>query len=359
MPQSLLDTGRSMSGPRFGDDFLTMLSSLLQVGVEFLSSSHSVQFTGLVLINKVIDVALATNERMTSDTSRYPSTRTTASSRRRSARTGHKVAPVHRIQTWRDVIVPPAPVRQTSTTSGGGHCSDADDDHAAGDHVEAEAMLQPIIQLLTDKVHAGKVLSLVLNAITLHRRVVGTRFRCTPSLRIRSCSYHCIQILSARLLLYLAQSAVARAQLMEEAALRMMIEALDYTLDPQLLCLVIQTVALLALHFPYQAQLLGSGIPDALTQLVLPSDEWYYTNHTTRFSRVVKHHAARALVYLGLARCLGPRVSLFDYQGERGRRLQHVRASAGRSIEKEKADQSSLVTCKIIRPRAPDGWMDG
>ena len=41
----------------------------------------------------------------------------------------------------------------------------------------------------------------------------------------------------------------------------------------------------------------------------------YYTNHTTRFSRVVKHHAARALVYLGLAQCLGPRVSLFDYQG--------------------------------------------
>lgn len=109
---------------------------------------------------------------------------------------------------------------------------------------------------------------------------------------------------------------------MEEAALRMMVEALDYTLDPQLLCLVIQTVALLALHRPYQPTLLASGIPDALTQLVLPSDEWYYTNHTTRFSRVVKHHAARALVYLGLARCLGPRVSLFDYSTQQTAPLQ-------------------------------------
>ena len=94
-----------------------------------------------------------------------------------------------------------------------------------------------------------------------------------------------------------------------------MVEALDYTLDPQLLCQIIQTVALLALNTTYHTNLLSSGIPDALTQLVLPSDEWYYTNHTTRFSRVVKHHAARALVYLGLAKCLGPRISLFEYQG--------------------------------------------
>ena len=168
-----------------------------------------------------------------------------------------------------------------------------------------------LIDYLCERVQAGAVLSLVLNAITLHRRVVGTRFRCTPSVRTRHCTYHCLQILSGRLLLYVAQSSACRRQLMEEAPLRMMVEALDYTLDPQLLCLVIQTVALLALHRPYQAQLLASGIPDALTQLVLPSDEWYYTNHTTRFSRVVKHrHAARTLVYLGLARCPGPRVSI-------------------------------------------------
>ena len=95
----------------------------------------------------------------------------------------------------------------------------------------------------------------------------------------------------------------------------MIVEALDYTLDPQLLCQIIQMVALLALNTSYHPKLLSSGIPDALTQLVLPSDEWYYTKHTTRFSRVVKHHAARALVYLGLTKCLGPRISVFEYPG--------------------------------------------
>lgn len=314
----------------FGDRLMEPLSSLLQVGVEFLSGSHSVQFTGLVLINKIIDVAMATGRRLdeTTETKKSSINRPKRPERFRKrtipsmpttvtvpvptkvTTSGSSPLAFARCKTprsWRDFIqmssdqptnVPaPPPVTEPSnpnpTTELGG----------------------TIIELLSDQVHAGTVLSLVLNAITLHRRVVGTRFRCTPSLRIRQCSYHCLQILSARLLLYLAQSAVSRDQLMKEAQLRMMVEALDYTLDPQLLCLVIQTVALLALHYPYQPLLLGSGIPDALAQLVLPSDEWYYTNHTTRFSRIVKHHAARALVYLGLARCLGPRVSLFDYQG--------------------------------------------
>jgi phosphatidylinositol phospholipase C epsilon len=213
---------------------------------------------------------------------------------------------------WKEMIQQPT----TATTKDG--C--ADDTSSTASSNSSKSV---VTRLLSDKVHAATVLSLVLNAITLHRRVVvgqhqhqSSRFRCTPSLRIRQCSYHCLQILSARLLLYMAgSSALSRDQLMKEAQLRMMVEALDYTLDPQLLCLVIQTVALLALHYPYQPLLLDSGIPDALTQVILPSDEWYYTNHTTRFSRIVKHHAARALVYLGLARCLGPRVSLFEFQG--------------------------------------------
>ena len=86
---------------------------------------------------------------------------------------------------------------------------------------------------MSEKMHAGTVLSLILNAITLQRRVVGTTSRCTPSVRVRQCSYHCLQILGGRLLLFLAQTAHCRHQLMEEAQLRMMVEALDYTLDPQ------------------------------------------------------------------------------------------------------------------------------
>ena len=47
-------------------------------------------------------------------------------------------------------------------------------------------------------------------------------------------------------------------------------------------------------------------------QLLLPSDEWYYTNHSTKYAKYVKYHAARILVYMGLLHKLGGRVDLFD-----------------------------------------------
>ena len=53
-------------------------------------------------------------------------------------------------------------------------------------------------------------------------------------------------------------------------------------------------------------------IADTLMQLLLPSDEWYYTNHSTKYARYVKYHAARILVYMGLFHMLGGRVDLFD-----------------------------------------------
>jgi phosphatidylinositol phospholipase C epsilon len=49
-----------------------------------------------------------------------------------------------------------------------------------------------------------------------------------------------------------------------------------------------------------------------LMQLLLPSDEWYYTNHSTKYAKYVKYHAARILVYMGLLHKLGGRVDLFD-----------------------------------------------
>lgn len=320
------------------------LSKLLQVGVEFLAGSHSVQFTGLVLINKIIDVSMASTSSTTTTTTTTTSRQqqqqqqqqhglsdkrpkrprktnkykltSSGPSQSSTALLRSKKTTCKSYSYWKEMIQ-----QQQQPASGGGA---QQMDSGVKSSSSSDCANNGVTRLLSDKVHAGTVLSLVLNAITLHRRVVvgqhqhqSSRFRCTPSLRIRQCSYHCLQILSARLLLYMAgSSALSRDQLMKEAQLRMMVEALDYTLDPQLLCLVIQTVALLALHYPYQPLLLDSGIPDALTQLILPSDEWYYTNHTTRFSRIVKHHAARALVYLGLARCLGPRVSLFEFQGK-------------------------------------------
>ena len=67
------------------------------------------------------------------------------------------------------------------------------------------------------------------------------------------------------------------------------------------------------IHHPALSE---ADLPDTLMQLLLPSDEWYYTNHSTKYARYVKYHAARILVYMGLFLRLGGRVDLFDSKRE-------------------------------------------
>jgi len=83
-----------------------------------------------------------------------------------------------------------------------------------------------------------------------------------------------------------------------------------------LLCLVLQAVACIALNPAHHSALNDADTPDTLMQLLLPSDEWYYTNHSTKYARYVKYHAARVLVYMGLFQRLGGRVDLFDLKRE-------------------------------------------
>ncbi|XP_023223276.1 uncharacterized protein LOC111624610 [Centruroides sculpturatus] len=168
-----------------------------------------------------------------------------------------------------------------------------------------------ILEILTDR-SIDLILNVLNNAITLHKRVVGTRQHCTPSRRWRNCNYHCLQILSARAILYLSQAEEAQKKLLEDGHLKIIIAALDSTHDPQLLCLVLQVVATLALEPDNHTVLIDNDLADCLIQLVLPSDEWYYTNHSTKYARFVKHHAARVLVYLGLEQRLKNKVYLFD-----------------------------------------------
>lgn len=79
-----------------------------------------------------------------------------------------------------------------------------------------------------------------------------------------------------------------------------------------LLCLLLQSLASIALNPSHHQALNDADIADMLMQLLLPSDEWYYTNHSTKYAKYVKYHAARILVYMGLLHKLGGRIDLFD-----------------------------------------------
>ncbi len=59
-----------------------------------------------------------------------------------------------------------------------------------------------------------------------------------------------------------------------------------------------------------------ADIPDTVLHLILPADEMFYTNQTTKFARYVKHLGARILVYMGLLTKVSNKVNLFDILGK-------------------------------------------
>lgn len=201
--------------------------------------------------------------------------------------------------------------------------------------------VQTFITILSHK-GLDLLLNVLNNAITLHKRFSESKQLCIPSKRYnffyiyiqtkntflkklrnisifhhrcRNCLYHCLQILSARAILYTSQNDDAQKRLIEEGPLKVLISSIDSTNDPQLICLTLQTIANISINPNNHQHLIDANIADTLMQLILPSDEWFYTNHSTKYAKFVKHQAARIMVYLGLEKRLRNKVYLFDLMG--------------------------------------------
>ncbi|KAL4231818.1 hypothetical protein ACF0H5_009394 [Mactra antiquata] len=175
-------------------------------------------------------------------------------------------------------------------------------------------VLRTPLELLTSS-DPSQILSVLHNNITMHKRIIGTRQRCTPSTRSRQCTHHCCQIFSARILTVMCHGPNVQHKIVNDGHIKTLVEALDPNHDPHLLCLLLQCLSSIALNPIYHQSLTDADIADMLMQLLLPSDEWYYTNHSTKYAKYVKYHAARILVYLGQLHRLGGRVDLFDTKG--------------------------------------------
>uniref|UniRef100_A0A915IWR9 Uncharacterized protein n=1 Tax=Romanomermis culicivorax TaxID=13658 RepID=A0A915IWR9_ROMCU len=210
------------------------------------------------------------------------------------------------------------------------------------------------------------LLTIMHNSLTMQNRVVGAKPICTPSYRWRQCN-HCLQILSARLLLFLAHTDTVRKKLSHAQHLRILLDVLDPTNEPtaiacfciiyteQLLCYILQTVALVALNHKTHSLLIDLQVEDALVQLLLPGDDWYYTNHTTLFPQFVKHHAARILIYIGLGDRVGNRVNLFLFpgidpeSGDRERRKKSSILNEEYSLEDQYICDTCVTSLKVIK----------
>ena len=79
---------------------------------------------------------------------------------------------------------------------------------------------------------------------------------------------------------------------------------------------MLQALGLLALHPECHDVMQKYDLPDNIMSLILPSDELFYTNQTTKYAKYVKHLATRVLVYLGMFAKVSNKVNLFDVLGK-------------------------------------------
>uniref|UniRef100_A0A8D9BY52 Phosphoinositide phospholipase C n=2 Tax=Cacopsylla melanoneura TaxID=428564 RepID=A0A8D9BY52_9HEMI len=279
---------------------------LLKICLNLMHGVHDLQYTGLATINKVIDTSIVYdlahlkvnlyevlyNKDGTDNSQNSKDVNSSATAR---LNRGPKLGTKRLGSVWKYTSV-----EQTDPVK-----TPPSDDN------QIENTEQSILDVLSS-VHALSVLNILHNSITLYKRVIGSRQQCTPSNRWRHCSYHCLQILAARVLLFMVENMSVQDQLSQEPQLKILCAALDSTHDPQLLVLVLQIVATLSLSPHHHRNLVDHGLPDVLSQLLLPSDEWYYTNHSTKYAKYVKHHAARTLVYLGFQHRVNLKFSIYD-----------------------------------------------
>ncbi|XP_046988768.1 uncharacterized protein LOC124594436 [Schistocerca americana] len=302
------------------------LCLLLRVCLSLIHGVHDLQYTAMVTINKAIDVCVVhrlahvkvRSARVLQHPCKPASAEPVAPSSGTAGENTAATSAVGRQSASSTGTAEPSSGDRTRRRLGAKrlgsvwrHSSTAEPTERARSDADAADKEESVIDVLSS-VHALSVLNILHNALTLYKRVVGSKQQCSPSQRWRHCSYHCLQILAARALLFMVEGPSVQAQLAQEPQLRILAAALDSTHDPQLLVLVLQIVATLALEPAHHRALLDQGLPDVLSQLLLPSDEWYYTNHSTRYAKYVKHHAARALVYLGLQHRVNLRFSVYD-----------------------------------------------
>jgi hypothetical protein len=78
-----------------------------------------------------------------------------------------------------------------------------------------------------------------------------------------------------QVLLFLTSFKEFRQKLTERSQLKTLVQLLDPTLDPQLLCLLLQTVALIALNPSTHRNVIEMQVDDPLIQMLLPADDWF------------------------------------------------------------------------------------
>ncbi len=88
------------------------------------------------------------------------------------------------------------------------------------------------------------ILTLLQDSIVKHKQLMGNRHKCTPSVRLKQCTHHCVEIMSARLFCIMSHSSQVQAQVVSDGHIKILVDALDPNHDP---------VSILTFHLQIQA----------------------------------------------------------------------------------------------------------
>ena len=121
---------------------------------------------------------------------------------------------------------------ETSTASdGGGICGSASSKDLGESGTTTSEMERTPLEVIM-RMDPKQIVNILRQSTETHRKAMGTRHKCTPSIRWRHCTYHCVQILSARALTLMSHSHLVQHQIVNDGHIKTLVEALDPNHDP-------------------------------------------------------------------------------------------------------------------------------
>ena len=121
-------------------------------------------------------------------------------------------------------------VEVSVTSDTGVVCGGSTRDISDGDTTCSEMERTPLEVLM--RMDPKQIVNILRQSTEAHRKAMGTRHKCTPSVRWRHCTYHCVQILSARALALMSHSNIVQHHIVNDGHIKILVEALDPNHDP-------------------------------------------------------------------------------------------------------------------------------
>lgn len=214
------------------------LSKLLTTALDLLKGGQSLHFSSLSIINRIIDICIVFKHHKVQQ---HQSTTNNDTIQIKLGENQPRKSPKHRINQSTQCC--------TEETTGASnafqrissihlkkHSSEgAKEKIEDGEEVKlgtlSSAVLKDPLEMLIS-CDPSQILSVLHNSITMHKRIIGTRQKCTPSTRWQHCTHHCLQILSARILAVMVHGSHCQYRIIVDGHIKTLVEALDPNHDP-------------------------------------------------------------------------------------------------------------------------------